>query len=448
MELNGFRVVAPSMVRANETFSMGFKALCEPYFVGTGPTWSRPSLKSPYNLSFRGISYMDNVVPQGKGRVQIDGGPDYKGPTELDLCDVTGPYPNDRRPVTRIPGLQFAQPGIKFITLIHEKTGISAMSNPIVVGEEPFAERLYWGDLHSQTYFSDGLRCPEELYSFARDEAFLDIFGMADHAECLTDRQWEYFTSVTNDFNEDGSFATILGLEWSNMKLGHRNIHYPGSSGPILRSNDAAFCKLENIYAVARDLGALVIPHHSANAMMGVNWSLGHDAEYERLVEIYSVWGNSERPESAGNPLPIRVSDGEKDGQHVIEALKMGRRFGFVGGGDTHDGRPGDQLHSLQEKPDFYRLLPRQAGIMGVWAKALTREAVFEALWNPPRVRHDEHPVLPDVPCLRRLHGVRGAPRAVPGPLRSTQSARCLSRPSRSCVTATTFFASTRTSGK
>jgi hypothetical protein len=115
---------------------------------------------------------------------------------------------------------------------------------------------------------------------------------------------------------------------------------------------------------------------------MGVEWEAAHDPEHERLVEIHSVWGNSERPAEAGNPLPILSAKGEQAGRHVIDALDMGYRLGFVGGGDIHDGRPGDELHSLQHpEPQHYNLLRRQ-GIMGVWAPELTREAIFDALWN------------------------------------------------------------------
>ena len=361
---------------------MGLKALCEPYHAGGacfGPKWPAP--RGRYNLSPRGISYMDNALPGGSGRIDLDGGDGYEGPVDVRLEDLRGPYPGDERSIVRLEAMRFTEPGVKFVTVVHGGSGIQATSNPIVVSSDPLQERLYWGDLHSQTFFSDGLRCPEELYSFARDEAFLDVFGLADHAESLSDRQWDYFTAVTNDFNEDGRFATILGLEWTNSKLGHRNIHYPGASGPILRSNDPEFSELEAIYEAAREHGALAIPHHSANVTMGVDWSFGHDPGVERLVEIHSVWGTSERPESAGNQRPIRTLGGEKEGQHVVDALKMGRRFGFVGGGDIHDGRPGDELHSLQKQPEQYHLLHRQ-GIMGVWAKELTREAIFEALWN------------------------------------------------------------------
>jgi hypothetical protein len=240
---------------------------------------------------------------------------------------------------------------------------------------------LYWGDLHSQTFFSDGLRCPEELYHFARDEAFLDVFALSDHTESLTDRQWDYFVAVTNDFNAPHRFVTLVGLEWTSREWGHRNVYYPGNEGPCLRADDPIYGELPALYEVAREHGALVVPHHSANTIMGVDWSLGHDSEVERLVEIYSVWGNSERPAKDGNLRPIRTNGGELPGRHVIDALNLGRKYGFVGGGDIHDGRPGDGLHVYQESPASYRQLYGQ-GLMGVWAKALTREAVFEALWN------------------------------------------------------------------
>jgi len=379
--LTGIFAAAPSVVRVGEAFGVGLKMLTEPHEVGTRCYGPVPSLKGPYNLSPRGISYMDNVVPEWAGIVAIEGGEGYEGPTSVEFDGKPWLYGRDKRPIRRVEGLSYATPGLKFLTLREPTTGITQRSNPIeVTGEEP-RERLWWGDIHSQTFFSDGLRCPEELYAFARDEAFLDVFGLSDHAEWLTDRQWDYFVAVTNDFDDPGRFATLVGLEWTSKRWGHRNVYYRGESGPILRANDPVTGELPNLYRLAREHGALVVPHHSANVEMGVDWSLGHDPEVERLVEIHSVWGNSERPAEAGNPCPIRTNGGEKAGQHVLDALARGYRFGFTGGGDIHDGRPGDELHSLQKMPTQYRDLRRQ-GIMGVWARELTREAIFDALWN------------------------------------------------------------------
>ena len=381
MKPTGFFLAAPSTVQVDESFRVGVKVLGEPYVVDTACSRHIPQVVGRYNRSPRGIAYMDNVLPEWKGRIEIKGSSGYEGPCSLSFEGITGPYEDDHRPITRIEDVRFREPGIKFITVSDPETGKTATTNPIVVSDEPPHERLFWGDLHSHTFFSDGLRCPEELYAFAREEAFLDIFALSDHAERLTDRQWEYFTAVTNDFNVPGSFVTLVGLEWTSSRFGHRNVYYPEAQGPILRSDDPVYGELEKVYEVALERGALVIPHHSANAVMGVDWSLGHKPEVERLVEIHSIWGNSERPASDGNPLPILFAGGEKDGQHVVDALRRGYRFGFIGGGDIHDGRPGDELHALQKQPADYCHLRRQ-GIMGVWAKALTREAIFEALWS------------------------------------------------------------------
>ncbi len=379
MEPTGLFVAAPSTVQVGREFALGVKILTEPHVVGASCYGPLPAVAGRYNRSPRGISYMDNVLPQFDGIVTLSGGDAYAGPGSFSFRGATGPYPGDPRPVTRIPGLCFLRPGMKVICVREPESGVEALSNPIEVRGDPPREHLFWGDLHSQTFFSDGLRCPEELYAFARDESFLDIFALSDHSESLTDRQWDYFTAVANDFNEEGTFVTLVGLEWTSREFGHRNVYYPGNRGPILRCNDPQQGRLDYLYEVARRESALVIPHHTANDEMGVDWSLGHDPQVERLVEIHSVWGNSECSAQAGNPLPIRTNRGERDGRHVVDALRMGYRLGFVGGGDTHDGRPGDELHSLQQQPDQYRLLRRQ-GIMGVWASELSRQAIFGAL--------------------------------------------------------------------
>lgn len=357
----------------NEPFSFGIKILTEPF----------PSTNGIYNFNTRGSVYLKNALPDWDGEVTIAGNSDYTGPHEYSFAGGHSTYsPKDTQSIRRIGPLSFTQPGVKYLTVTDKETRISGISNPVMVANRPPAEHLYWGDIHSQTYFSDGLRNPEQLHSFARDEAFLDVFALSDHAECLTDRQWEYFVNITNDFYEPGRFVTFVGSEWSSKKWGHRNVYYPGDSGPIMRSNDPVFSELPKVFETARKHRALVIPHHTASQLIGADWSLGeHDSEVERLVEIYSCWGNSECHEDEGNTRPIRACGGEKRSQHVIDALKGGYRFGIIGGGDIHDGRPGDDLHFLQRSPQDYRLTYRQ-GIVGLWAKDLTREGIWDALWN------------------------------------------------------------------
>jgi len=371
MKITGIYAIAPSFISTGEKFSLRFKILTEPYAVGSACWVTFPSLKSPFNLSPRGITYLDNVYDGDIGEIEID----VDGRT-LRFHNYNGTFFNDRRKFGIVDGLSFSSEGIKFIKI--KIPGIlETLSNPIVV-KDKLECRIFWGDLHSQTFFSDGLRCPEELYWFARDEAFLDFFSVSDHSEWITNRQWDYFCSVANDFNFDGKFVTLIAQEWTNNKFGHRNIYFPGTTGKILRAGSES---IENVYNVAHQYNAIVIPHHSANANMGVNWELAHDSEVERLVEVYSIWGNSEMSEEDGNTRPIRVMGGEKKSQHVIDALNRGYRFGFIGGGDIHDGRPGDELHIYQQKPPDYRNLYRQ-GITAVFAKNLTRNEIFDALYE------------------------------------------------------------------
>lgn len=379
--VRGIRITAPSTVAAGQPFAIGVARLTDPYPAPQACYGPIPSVAGRFNLSPRGIRYLEHVPPSGTGAVALDGGEGWAGPRAVDFSQGAGPYAKDARPIRRMEGCAFSRPGTYVIRATDPATGASGCSNPVVVSPGPPAERLLWGDIHCQTYFSDGLRCPEELYAFARDEAFLDVFAVSDHSESLTDRQWDYFTAVANDFNAPGRFATLVGLEWTSREWGHRNVYYPGGEGPCLRCRDPIQGRLDALYAAARRHGALVVPHHSANAEMGVKWALGHDPAVERLAEIYSVWGNSECSAAEGNPRPIGVHGGEVPGQHVIDALRMGRRYGIIAGGDIHDGRPGDDLHARQAEPAAYKGLFRQ-GLMGVWARTLTREAVFEALWN------------------------------------------------------------------
>jgi len=259
-------------------------------------------------------------------------------------------------------------------------------SNPVWVTEETPTVRLYWGDPHWQTFFSDGIRCPEELYAFARDEGFLDFGAISDHMEAVTKRQWDYFQAVTNDYNQPGVFATLHGQEWThhveeNGAPGHRNIYYRGDGGPPLRCTDEDCNTLEKLWQkldARTDIQAIVIPHHPANKVMGVKWELGWNQKFEKAVEIHSVWGSSERHADDGNPLPIEALGGEVQGRHVIDALKLGYRFGFVGGGDIHDGRPGDQLHNDSYPPKGFSSKPE--GFTATWVSELNRENVFSPI--------------------------------------------------------------------
>lgn len=386
----GALVVIPSVLAAGEEFSLKLKLRGEAREIPPKSAWqtAKPALRGPFNRNVsRDIRYHDDCLETFAGALRVVGDGPLKGPETIHFDGGNqGTFPGDTRPIGGFGGFCFAEPGIHFVRVIHESSGLEVWSNPCCVTAGSPAERLYWGDPHWQTFFSDGIRCPEELYAFARDEAFLDFGAISDHNEAVTDRQWDYYQLVTNDYNEPGRFATLVGLEWTNHNPaagvpGHRNIYVRGESCPPLRSNDPECNTLEKLWRQLDRLPAgevIAIPHHPANAKMGVDFSLGWNATYEKAIEIYSIWGSSEKSAEDGNPRPILNVGGEKAGQHVRDALARGYRFGFVGGGDIHDGRGGDDLN-FEANPKVVGLNYRQ-GFTAAWAPQLSRETVFDAL--------------------------------------------------------------------
>ena len=381
MQPVAIRCVIPSRLGVHEPFALKVRVLGEAYRVPCEGNWNthKPALRGPYNLNVaRDIPYMDNCLPSWQGTLRVDGVGGFSGPDAIHFDgEHQGVFAGDTRPIGVFSGLQWTTPGMHFLRLIDPVSGVEAWSNPVYVTDEPPAVRLFWGDPHWQTFFSDGVRCPEELYAFARDEGFLDFGAITDHMEAVTDRQWDYFVAVTNDFNAPGQFATLVGQEWTKMHPGHRNIYYRGNGGPVLRSDRPDCDTLEKLWAKLDGVPALAIPHHPANVIMGVDWACGWNPRYEKAVEIYSVWGSSECPASAGNPRPLRHCQGEQPGRHVNDALRAGYRLSFVGGGDIHDGRPGDGLEHITP---MYAGETYPQGFTAALAPTLTRESIFDAI--------------------------------------------------------------------
>lgn len=377
----GIFVVAPSTSQVDLPFFINVKLLTHLFeveldcFTTHYPTVTSSTSFSPRALVRKGdgFHFRSDIPSVWKGKLKITSDESYIGPKEIVFDERSGPYAHDKRPIQKAGPIRFSKPGVHFITLEDPATGLRQESNPVSVSHQPLSEELYWGDIHGHTIFTDGVRTPEEYYYFARDEAFLDICALTEHVEYyLTDYMWDYFTAVTNGFHEPNRFVTLIAQEWTNMELGHRNLYYAKDSAPFIRATDVHTSTLSYLYKFARENGALVVPHHSATKLMGCDWSLGHDPQIERLVEVYSSWGSSERPLGPGHSRTI--NGGEKMGSHVVDALKLGRKFGMLASGDTHDGRPGHCLHRHK--------FGQTGGLVGVWARELTRESVFDALWN------------------------------------------------------------------
>ncbi len=143
-----------------------------------------------------------------------------------------------------------------------------------------------------------------------------------------------------------------------------------GKDKPILadlKGMDVGFSlKTPVLFDLLQGEDVLIIPHHT---LVATKWD-SFDPR-ERLVEVYSCWGRSEYPGNYGWDKRHNPWGG------VQNALKQGYKLGIIAGSDTHDGfsgrcYPGNRASNLNCK----------GGIMAVYAHELTREAIFDALFN------------------------------------------------------------------
>jgi hypothetical protein len=281
--------------------------------------------------------------------------------------------------------------GIQQIVLTDEISGTQYSSNAIIVSREEPKYKLYFGDIHIHTQWSLDARGPaDQSCIYARDAMNLDFACLTEHDP--SDAIWERVKAKAKELYQPGRFATMSAYEWTghNLGAGHKNVYYRDWEGPLLRSNlfpaRAQTTSSQDLWAKLRKAGktglnAITIPHHPASKAFPTPWD-EQDPEFQRCVEVYSSWGNSEE---ASGPRPIRLQGGAAPGHYTQDGLASGQRLGFVGGSDSHSGRPGYPAHSVSYfdsdyahwEPELYT-----GGFTGVYAEELTREAVFDAIRN------------------------------------------------------------------
>ncbi|MBU7004195.1 MAG: DUF3604 domain-containing protein, partial [Theionarchaea archaeon] len=189
-----------------------------------------------------------------------------------------------------------------------------------------------------------------------------------------------------------GVFTTFLGYEWAKWRQngdGDRNVYYLRDDGELYRSETGEYDRPNKLFEALKEQDSIVIPHHTAYEGNFCDWSQ-HDPRVERLVEIYSVFGSSERSAAQGNPYPVRTGQshdprwlrvsGEKPELaeyptgFVQECLARGWRVGFTGGGDKHCSHPGDEVRSGYPPLDY------KPGLTGVWSSNNNREKIWRSL--------------------------------------------------------------------
>jgi len=242
------------------------------------------------------------------------------------------------------------------------------LSNPSV---RPGRYNIYWGDLHTHSLVYDGIGTPAEVYEHGRDVARLDFQSVSEHS-FFDPSMWQYLIEAAEAFNEPGKFVTFLGYEARTSDLGDINFYFPGARGP--QPPPTRFNGTYNQYPLRRYISSvkgaapLVIPHNHLKPSM--EYPARFHEQAVRLVEIYSQWGNFEKP---NRPFTLTGRNKVSRTQAVVNQLLAGLRFGFTAGSDNHSCHPGYGYHMRAD-------LTFHGGLTAVFAKDRTRRAIWHAL--------------------------------------------------------------------
>lgn len=238
--------------------------------------------------------------------------------------------------------------------------GLAARSNPIICTERQPAHKLYWADPHGgQVALASKI---PDFFRFARDVAALDFVGYQRNDHMVSAEDWRLQQEAEADFTEPGRFVPLPGFEWSpeTARGGHHNVYFRRHKQPIRRNSHAQVADksdidtdlphVRDLYAAYRHGDVLITPH-----VGGAHADLSyHEPSLEPAIEITSTHGSFE--------------------WFLEEALQRRYTVGFIGGSDSHTGRPGIDTPGCQ--PRRYA----QAGLTGIYASDLTLDAFFEAL--------------------------------------------------------------------
>ncbi len=242
--------------------------------------------------------------------------------------------------------------------------------------------RVFYGDLHVHTAYSDGSGSFDELFNLYRNVYKLDFLAITDHDALrlgynhFSPAEWAYLKALNEIYNQPGEFVTLNGYEWthstwsgrqdSSVQIGHKNVYFKGGEdSPFFNHHDSVAYDARTLFETLHQHEALAFPHHPPWG--GITWQ-DHDPGIETNYEIVSIHGANEYP---GNlPIPHR---GGMPGTFAQDGLARGEVFGFVGASDSH----GLYHHSHEGwREDAYK-----GGWTGVLLDTtLSRESVWSAL--------------------------------------------------------------------
>ena len=290
-----------------------------------------------------------------------------------------------------VPELKAIGPDCAYILARPEGGPAPVASNPAWVMVDP-PYRIFWGDLHAHTTYSDcspwACKDPEFCYAYARDISNLDFAAACDHVRGIASdvRRWPRLRELVELYDSPGRFVPILAFESSHKSGfgGDNNAYYSGSGGPYfwLDRQDMLGTQpevpLQQLWNFMDATGEeyLTIPHHTARAGKFRSFADPvYNLEREPLFEIFSGWGSSE---TRWNRFPLSGGNSEQPAYYV-DTIKAGCRYGVIASSDDHCTLPGGE-HVASQAAGGKRLSGYvHKGLAAVRCSSLTREELWKA---------------------------------------------------------------------
>jgi hypothetical protein len=230
---------------------------------------------------------------------------------------------------------------------------------------------LYYGNFHSHTTFSSDAQGPnsgppDEAFAYARDTAGIDILSVTDHSHYLSASEYSQLLSSANNFTQNGVFVALAGQEHGSLSTS-----VPGAFGHV---NIWEFIGVLDQGVFRYDLPATYALIANNNDRFGNPLVAGFNHPYSGSGQ--GPWAQFQdfAYDSTGDQGMqfIEVINGKRTADYeseYFEALGKGWHIGALGNQDNHEGGWGDQANNAGNIP-----------LTGVWASALTKQDVLDAM--------------------------------------------------------------------
>lgn len=233
---------------------------------------------------------------------------------------------------------------------------------------------LYWGDFHDHTDISvcnrRGNPPGHDLFANVRDIERLDFCAMTDHGYNFDGPQWAFNGEQTRYNHDPGRFVAFLGEEWTSSRnppapggkmnrYGHHNLIFLNPYHKKFYDSFDGDISPAELWKELEGTDFICIPHQLADwkGKGGGNPPKDWSFVDERLQPVAEIFQARQSYEYLGCPRQAREGAPFK-GNYLQDAWAKGIIIGVIASPDHGGG----------------------SGKVGVWAKELTREGIFEAV--------------------------------------------------------------------